>query len=97
VFDLRFNHIFSMVVSLSIVDEVVVDVGSHSCVGVLVSDIVVVRRVEFISSINLLVVANTQLIGFVGGLCFITSMILVSSIVRVVNVNSMIFFMFIMF
>ena len=54
-----------MVVSLSIVDEVVVYVGCSTGVSMLVSDIVVVSLVKLVGGVYVLVVAYAELISFV--------------------------------
>lgn len=88
-FNLSFYHFFCMVVSLSIVDVFVVNMGCYSCVSVSILDIVIVCRIEFISSVYVLVVTNSKFIGFIWGFCNIAFIVSISSVVLIVVVNSM--------
>ena len=77
-----------MVMSFSVVDEIVVNVCGSSSVSMVVCNIVVVCTVELIGSIADLVVSNTQLISFVCGFCNITLIMSISGIILIVVVNT---------
>jgi hypothetical protein len=77
-----------MVMSFSVVDEIVVNVCGSSSVSMVVCNIVVVCTVELIGSIADLVVSKTQLISFVSGFCNITLIMSISGIILIVVVNT---------